>query len=42
MDNITTRGAQTKLISNMAQVKISKWVKEILHILYWSMAERAT
>jgi len=34
MDNITQRGAPTKLISDRAQVEISKWVQEILRTLF--------
>ena len=33
-DNITQRGAPTKLISDHAQVEISKCIQEILHKLY--------
>jgi len=34
MDNITQQGAPTKLISNRAQVEISKCVQEILRTLF--------
>jgi len=34
MDNITKRGAPTKLISDRAQVEISKCIKEILRTLF--------
>ena len=34
MDNITAQGAPTKLVSNHAQVKISKCIQEILQTMY--------